>query len=77
VVVALRVRSIAPDDPQRRRKALRTFVESALTQEFGAQASTDLLFQEMVDARAGANGGRPGSWRSCEKLLDHLLAHPS
>ena len=73
-LVALRVRSIATDDPQRRRKALRVFLESALVQEFGAQASTDPLFQQMVDAVQAQMSADPELGASCEKLLDLLLA---
>ncbi|MDQ0086108.1 hypothetical protein J2W35_006489 [Variovorax boronicumulans] len=49
-MVALRVRALSPDDPQRQRKAFRLFLESVLMQEFGRDRLGDKGFDQMVDA---------------------------
>ena len=49
-LVALRVRALSPDDPQRQRKAFRLFLESVLMQAFGRARLDDRGFDEMVDA---------------------------
>ncbi|WP_145744333.1 hypothetical protein [Variovorax beijingensis] len=48
--VALRVRALSPDDPQRQRKAFRLFLESVLMQEFGRERLDVKGFDQMVDA---------------------------
>ena len=48
--VALRVRALSPDDPQRQRKAFRLFLESVLVQAFGRDRLDDRGFDQMVDA---------------------------
>jgi len=49
-MVALRVRALSPDDPQRQRKAFRLFLESILMQTFGRERIDGLAFDQMVDA---------------------------
>ena len=49
-LVALRVRALSPDDPQRQRKAFRLFLESVLMQAFGRERLDDRGFDQMVDA---------------------------
>lgn len=49
-MVALRVRALSPDDPQRQRKAFRLFLESVLMQTFGRERIDGLAFDQMVDA---------------------------
>ncbi|MDM0122204.1 hypothetical protein [Variovorax arabinosiphilus] len=49
-MVALRVRALSPDDPQRQRKAFRLFLESVLTQAFGRDRLDDQGFDRMVNA---------------------------
>lgn len=49
-MVALRVRALSPDDPQRQRKAFRLFLESVLMQAFGRDRLDDRGFDQMVDA---------------------------
>lgn len=46
---AERVRKIAPDDPQRRDKAIRIFLECVLVGELGQTLITDPAFGRMVD----------------------------
>ncbi|WP_418124761.1 hypothetical protein [Variovorax sp. 160MFSha2.1] len=48
-MVALRVRSLAADDPHRERKAFRLFLESVLVQAFGRDRLDDRGFDQMVD----------------------------
>ena len=48
--LAQRLQAIAPQDPQRQRKAARIYLESELAREFGADLVTDPAFTQMVDA---------------------------
>lgn len=48
-LVALRVRALSPDDPQRERKAFRLFLESVLVQAFGRDRLDDRGFDQMID----------------------------
>lgn len=47
---AARIQALSPDDPDRKQKALRIFLESVLLQEFGAHLLQDPSFSRMVDA---------------------------
>jgi hypothetical protein len=49
-VVAQRIQAVARDDPQRKKKAVRIFLESVLLHELGAGLVQDPAFPEMVDA---------------------------
>jgi hypothetical protein len=49
-VVAQRIQGIQRDDPQRRQKAVRIFLESVLLHELGSTLVQDPAFPEMVDA---------------------------
>lgn len=48
-LVAQRIRSIAPDDSQRERKAFRIFLETVLLSELGQELVSDPSFAVMVD----------------------------
>ena len=48
--VLQRIAAIAPDDPDRKRKAVRVFLESTLLQEFGARLVHDPSFPSLVEA---------------------------
>jgi hypothetical protein len=48
-IVAQRIRSITPDDPQRERKAFRLFLETVLLSELGENLVSDPAFAVMVD----------------------------
>lgn len=52
-VVAQRIQALAPDDPERKRKALRIFLESLLLQQLGPELLRDSSFAEMVDTVQG------------------------
>jgi hypothetical protein len=47
-VAAERIRSIQPDDPQKKQKAIRIFLESVLLAELGPALITDPEFARMV-----------------------------
>lgn len=44
-----RVASLAPDDPERERKAFRFFLEAALVSDLGANLINDSKFHQLVD----------------------------
>ncbi|MWL90512.1 class I SAM-dependent methyltransferase [Cupriavidus sp. SW-Y-13] len=48
-VIARRVAAIDPDDPERRRKAFRVFLESVLLAEFGESLMNDARFYQLVE----------------------------
>lgn len=48
-MAASRIRGIAPDDPDRERKALRAFLECVFLSEFGPHIAQDAGFSRMVD----------------------------
>lgn len=47
--VALAVKGISPDDPQRKRKAFRLYLQAVLARECHVSASDDPGFKELVD----------------------------
>jgi hypothetical protein len=47
---AQRIAAIAPDDPDRPRKAVRSYLESELAREFGAGLLNDPEFPTLLDA---------------------------
>jgi hypothetical protein len=49
-LVAQRVQQLAADDPRRKHKAVRIFLESVLQRELGSRVLHDPAFAEMVDA---------------------------
>ena len=49
-VLSQRLRAIAADDPHRRQKAVRLYLEAELVREFGAALLNDSAFAEMLDA---------------------------
>lgn len=48
-LILQRVQAIAPDDPQRRRKAFRIFLESVLADELGKDLLNDPAYHRIVD----------------------------
>ena len=49
-LAAQRIQALAADDPQRKDKALRIFLETVLLQEFGGQLASDASFADMLHA---------------------------
>lgn len=71
-MVALRVRALSPNDPQRQRKAFRLFLESVLMQSFGRERLDDRGFEQMVDAvlqRMESDAGLHAALREAGDLL--------
>ncbi|HZY20746.1 MAG TPA: hypothetical protein VFE82_19920 [Ramlibacter sp.] len=49
-LAARRIQALSPEDPDRKRKALRIFLECLLLQQFGQDLLRDSSFAEMVDS---------------------------
>jgi hypothetical protein len=73
-MVALRVRSLSPDDPQRQRKAFRLFLESVLMQAFSRDRLDDRGFDQMVDAVLQRMESDPQLHAALREAGDLLLA---
>ena len=73
-MVALRVRALSPDDPQRQRKAFRLFLESVLMQAFGRERLDDRGFDQMVDAVLDRMEGDAELHAALREAGDLLLA---
>lgn len=73
-IVARRVRAIDPDDPGRRRKAFRVFLESVLLAELGeARLINDPGFYRLVDEVQLQMEGDAGLSRSIDEAAVWLL----
>lgn len=72
--VTQRIEAIAPDDPQRKRKAVRIFLESALLQELGDRLAHDTTFPAMVDAVQQSMQDDAELARAVDRLGDLLLS---
>lgn len=72
--VAGRVRAIQPDDPQRRRRAFRVFLEGTLLNLFGPDAMLDPAFLAMVEQVQDAMQANASLATPIERLIDHLLS---
>jgi hypothetical protein len=73
-LVALRVRALAPDDPQRRRKAFRIFLESILLQTFSARRLGHGHLDTLVDVVLERMDGDPELNASLREAGELLLA---
>jgi hypothetical protein len=71
--LAQRIREIRPDDPQRRRRAFRAFLEGGLVDLLGAPATTDAAFQRVVDRVHEAMSASPDFTLAVERVADTLL----
>jgi hypothetical protein len=47
-LAAQRIQALLPDDPKRKEKAIRVFLEAVLLNEFGGQLANDPSFLEML-----------------------------
>lgn len=72
-LMAQRLRAIDPADPQRRRKAVRVYLESELAREFGQGLLNDPAFAQMVDAVQSQMQDDPDTATAMEKVADLLL----
>ncbi|QSI29809.1 hypothetical protein GNX71_09545 [Variovorax sp. RKNM96] len=78
-LVALRVRALSPNDPQRQRKAFRLFLESVLMQELGRDRLDNKGFDQMVDAvlqRMESDAGLSAALHEAGELLLSEAAPP-
>jgi hypothetical protein len=72
--VASRVQAIARDDPQRRRRAFRAFLEGVLLSMFGAKIFEERAFQEVLDKTQAAMEGDSQLSAAVDQTGDLLLA---
>jgi hypothetical protein len=72
-LVAQRVRSISPDDPEREHKALRVFLETVLLSELGQQLVNDPAFSAMVDHVQAQMASDPGLASAASQAAKTLL----
>lgn len=68
-----RIREISPDDPRRRRKAFRAFLEGALAEELGATLLTDPDYQRLVDLTLEQMEAEPSLKQPIDRAIDMLL----
>ena len=73
-VLAQRIAAIAPDDPERRRKAVRLVLEAELAREFGAPLLGDPRCVDMLDAIQQQMQRDPESAQAVDSLGDWLLS---
>ena len=71
--VASRVQAIERDDPQRRRKAFRAFLEGILLSMFGAKIFEERAFQEVLDRTQAAMEDDPQLSAAMSQTGDLLL----
>lgn len=72
-LVAQRVGAIPADDPQRRPKAFRVFLETALLHQLGAGLIHDAAFPQMVEAVQARMQQDAQLAAAVEALASHLL----
>jgi hypothetical protein len=72
-LILQRVQAIAPDDPQRRRKAFRIFLESVLVDELGKDLLNDPAYHRIVDEVCRTMEGNRALAPAIDKAGDYLL----
>lgn len=72
-VVAQRIQALSADDPDRKRKALRIFLESLLLQQLGPQLLRDSSFNTMVDSVQGQIQADPETASAADALGELLV----
>lgn len=72
--LAQRMQAIAPDDPHRRQKAVRLFLQAELVREFGDALLNDPQFGTMLDAVQGQMAQDEITAAAVTALGDLLLA---
>jgi hypothetical protein len=73
-MVALRVSALAPDDPQRQRKAFRVFLESVLLQAFGTKRLAGSHLDQLVEVVLERMDGEPELHAALREAGELLLA---
>ncbi|HSW06373.1 hypothetical protein [Aquabacterium sp.] len=74
--LAASLAAIDPTDPQRRRKALRAFVEATLQDEFGSELIMSLDFQSTVDRTIDAMFDDPSLAGMLDEAAGELGVRP-
>lgn len=72
--IVQRVARLSQDDPERRRKAMRIFLESVLLQEFGIGLVEDTGFQTLVDQVFAQMNADTSLHAAMQEAADALLA---
>jgi len=72
-LILQRVQAIAPDDPQRRRKAFRIFLESVLADELGKDLLNDPAYHRIVEDVCRTMEGNRALAPAIDKAGDYLL----
>jgi hypothetical protein len=72
--LASKIREIRPDDPRRRQRAFRAFLEGALVELFGPEATADARFQRVIDQVESALDSRPEFSRAAQRVAEILLS---
>lgn len=73
-VAAPRIQALAQDDPDRRHKALRIYLEAALLRDLGLDLIDDPAFAEMVDAVQAQMLADAALAPAAQRLVDVLLS---
>ena len=73
-IMAQRLAAIAPEDPERRQKAVRIYLESELTREFGAALLNDPAFPQLLDSVQAQMREDPQVAAAVHALSELLLA---
>jgi hypothetical protein len=71
---AQRIQAIAADDPDRRQKAVRIFLEGQLSREFGDAVLNDPAFPRLLDDVQAQMQADAQAAAAVHALGDHLLA---
>ena len=71
--MAARILAISADDPERRRRAFRCLLEGLLQSMFGAEASAEHAFEQVVDKTQGAMESDPQLGQAIDQVGDKLL----
>lgn len=72
-IVAKRIRAVSSDDPQRKRKALRVFLETVILSELGHELANDPAFPLMLDHVQLQMESEPELARVVDEAAGYLL----
>lgn len=73
-IVAPRILALSPEDPERRRKALRIYLECSLLRGLGLDLADDPRFTEMVEAVQAQMEADKAFAATADRLVDALLS---
>ena len=71
--IAKRLRAVDPDDPSRRHKTIRTFLEAVLLAELGEELVNDPMFYELVGNVHTAMENDLNTRQTLEQLAELLI----